>query len=146
MLPDILSHLGHGIPALKDFAYGLHGPDCAGDELSRQGPSIIPVTVLEARRTIVPMGRGTTPARFKNEFAVRLKAARIVAGYKTQKALAAEIGIDWERYKKWESGRTPIPHQYVRTVCDLLNIDANYLFDIESRAAKAKPTDERQTA
>lgn len=114
--------------------------------MSRQGPSIIPVTVLEARRTIVPMGRGTTPARFKNEFAVRLKAARIVAGYKTQKALAAEIGIDWERYKKWESGRTPIPHQYVRTVCDLLNIDANYLFDIESRAAKAKPTDERQTA
>lgn len=82
------------------------------------------------------MGKAPTPATFKNAFALRLRSARIVAGYKTQLDFAKALGVDCERYKKWESGRTPMPHGYVKPACELLTIDANYLFDIERHAAK----------
>lgn len=130
------SHIGDGVPAGKNVVYGFHNPDCAGDELSRQQGTSASVTQKRSRRTICPMGRGTTPARFKDEFADRLRSARIAAGYSTQGEFAQALGVPTERYKKWESGRTPIPHQYVPLACDLLEKDANYLFRVAPKAAR----------
>jgi DNA-binding XRE family transcriptional regulator len=130
------SHIREGRPARKEIIEGLHGSNDAGDGLSRQVKPMIPVTKGRRTRTISPMGRGTTPAKFKNELADRLRSARIVAGYETQKEFAAALSIQEERYKKWESGRTPIPHTYVPLVCELLNIDANYLFGVRQLMAR----------
>lgn len=63
-------------------------------------------------------------------------SARIVAGYTTKKQAADKLGITLDRYEKWEAGRTPVPAQYVGPVCELFNIDANYLFDISQPRRK----------
>jgi transcriptional regulator with XRE-family HTH domain len=83
-----------------------------------------------------PMGRGTTPARFRQTLADRLRSARIVAGYETQLQAAQALGVGMDRYRKWESGRTPVPAQYIPAVCELYGIDANYLFSVEAKAVK----------
>ena len=88
--------------------------------------------------TISPMGRATTPVKFRAEMAKRLMSARVVAGYTTKKEAADALQIGLDRYEKWESGRTPVPAQYVGAICQLFNIDANYLFGVQSSAAIRK--------
>lgn len=83
-LTNVVGHFGDAGPAVKDVVYGLHARDNAPDELSGQARPIIPLTESTPKRTIRPMGRGTTPARFRVEMAERLKAARVVAGFETQ--------------------------------------------------------------
>jgi hypothetical protein len=135
-LANISSHIRDGFPASENVGKGLHVPNSAGDELSRQVDSMIPVTKTRPNRTISPMGRGTTPTRFKNEFADRLRAARIAAGYQTQMEFAQALGVPIERYKKWETGRTPMPHQYIPEACELLDKDANYFFRVTPRVIR----------
>lgn len=91
---------------------------------------MIPMTAAAPRPTISPMGRATTPVKFRAEMAKRLMSARIVAGYETKKQAADALRIGLDRYEKWESGRTPVPAQYVAAICDLFNVDANYLFGV----------------
>lgn len=86
------------------------------------------------------MGRGVPPTKFKSEFAERLKAARITAGYATQQEFATAMGVPIERYKKWESGRTPMPHQYIPAACELTGQDANYFFRVAAKAAAMRKT------
>jgi hypothetical protein len=138
LLPNISSEIVDGRPPGEHVfqAKGLHVPDSAGDNYSRQADSMIPVTKSSSIRTISPMGRGTTPTRFKNEFAERLKAARIAAGYQTQQEFALALGVPLERYKKWETGRTPMPHQYIPDACELLDKDANYFFKVAARVMR----------
>lgn len=86
------------------------------------------------------MGRGTTPTKLKNELATRLRSARIVAGYATQQAAAEALGIQLDRYRKWEKGRSPVPAQYVAVVCEVFGVDANYLFGVEPKPKPARKT------
>lgn len=135
-LTDGIGHFGKGVPDLEHIANSLHIPDNVSDNSSGQGLSIIPMTAPRQGRTIRPMGRGTTPARFRNEMAEKLKSARIVARYETQLQAAQALGVGLDRYRKWESGRTPVPAQYIPAVCDLFGIDANYLFSVQPKAAR----------
>jgi hypothetical protein len=134
---DIGSHRGECFPTGKDIFEGAHALEYASDGLSVQEPTMIPMTVSTHVPTISPMGRGTTPVKFRAEMAKRLTSARIVAGFTTKKQAADALGVGLDRYEKWETGRTPIPAQYVGPVCDLYAIDANYLFGIPSKAAAA---------
>lgn len=59
-----------------------------------------------------------------------------MARFSTQKQAADALGVGVDRYEKWESGRTPVPAQYVVPVCQLYGIDANYLFAIEPIQAR----------
>jgi transcriptional regulator with XRE-family HTH domain len=77
------------------------------------------------------MGRAKTPVQFNKALAARLRAARIAAGYDTQAPFAKELGIELERYKKWESGRTPIQHEFLPRVCELTGKDANFFYAIQ---------------
>jgi len=136
-LANVGGHGRNGVPATEDVSEGPHsGTNIAPDELSGQGPAIIPLTPEDAGRTMCPMGRGVTPSRIKKELADRLKAARLTAGYDTHQKAAAALGVHVDRYRKWESGRTPIPAQYVQPVCSLFGVDANYLFGVEPRVAR----------
>lgn len=133
------SHFRERVPGVKNIVKrSEHGAEYAPDELSVQGPTMNPMTGTWAIRTICPMGRGVTPTRVRSEIATRLKAARIHARFTTQKEAADALGIRVDRYEKWESGRTPVPAQYVGPVCQLYGIDANYLFGIEPSPAARK--------
>jgi hypothetical protein len=135
---DVGRHFGKRVPAVKDVVERSHITEYAPDELSGQGPPIIPVTSARPRPTISPMGRGVTPVKFRNEMAKRLRAARVMANYETQKQAADALGVGVDRYEKWESGRTPVPAQYIGPVCDLYGVDANYLFGVGAAAAVRK--------
>ncbi len=126
-------HVGRGAHAFKQVFEGFHEGTMASDNSSGQAPPIIPVTGGTQKRTIRPMGRGTTPARFRDDLAQRLKSARVVAGYQTQLEAANALAVGLDRYRKWESGRTPVPAQYVPHVCELFHIDANYLFGVQAK-------------
>lgn len=99
---------------------------------------MIPMTKTVPVPTISPMGRSTTPVKFRAEMAKRLMSARVVAGYSTKKEAADALQIGLDRYEKWESGRTPVPAQYVGPICELFRIDANYLFGVQSSAITRK--------
>lgn len=134
-LTDGFSHLSEGIPQLEEIIKCGHAADCAGDYLSRQPGAINPVTIQALIGTMCPhMGRGTTPSSVKKAIAQRLRAARIAHGaYPTQAPFAKALNIEVERYKKWESGRTPIPPEFIWPICELLGQDANYLFDVRAK-------------
>lgn len=137
---DVGRHLGQRPPRLKQLVERSHAPKVASDGLSGQAPPKIPMTDSEALRTIGPMGRGVTPARFRSDMAKRLSSARVVAGYQTKKQAADALGVGLDRYEKWETGRTPVPAQYVAAVCDLFGVDANYLFSVQPKVAASKKT------
>lgn len=99
---------------------------------------MIPMTQNVSKGTISPMGRGVTPVKFRSEMAKRLSSARVVAGFDTKKKAADALGVGLDRYEKWESGRTPVPAQYVPAVCALFDIDANYLFGISQAQSQRK--------
>jgi hypothetical protein len=138
VLADVGRHLRKRVPASENIVNGAHGHQYASDELSGQAPPMIPMTREAAVGTISPMGRASTPARFRLEMARRLSSARIVAGYATKKQASDKLGITLDRYEKWETGRTPVPAQYVGPVCELFHVDANYLFGIEAAQATRK--------
>lgn len=82
------------------------------------------------------MGRARSPVQFNKDIAARLKAARIAAGYENAREFATLLGVEYERYKKWESGRTPIQHEYIPRACELTGKDANYFYGIRTATAE----------
>lgn len=135
---NIGRHLRERVPIVKNVVKRAHASEYAPDGLSDQGPPMIPMTVSAPTRTISPMGRATTPVRFRAEMAKRLMSARVMAGYETKRQAADALQIGLDRYEKWESGRTPVPAQYVGPICSLFNIDANYLFGVAHPVAQRK--------
>jgi hypothetical protein len=135
---NIGGHRGKRRPALEHIINGAHAAEYAPDGLSDQGPTMIPMTKIVPDRTISPMGRSTTPVKFRAEMAKRLMSARVVAGYTTKKEAADALQIGLDRYEKWESGRTPVPAQYVGPICELFHIDANYLFGVQTSAVSTR--------
>lgn len=135
---NIGRHGRERVPLVKNVVKRAHVRQYAPDGLSDQEPPMIPMTVSSAPRTISPMGRATTPVKFRAEMAKRLMSARIMAGYETKKQAADALQIGLDRYEKWESGRTPVPAQYVGPICELFNIDANYLFGVAQPAVQRR--------
>lgn len=136
--PHVRGHRRKRVPTVKNVIEGSHATQYASDGLSGQGPTMNPMTKKTPNRTIAVMGRSTTPVKFRAEMAKRLTSARVVAGYNTKKEAADALQIGLDRYEKWESGRTPVPAQYVGPICELFNIDANYLFGVQSTATGRK--------
>lgn len=135
---NVGSHRRERWPTLEHIVNRSHAPQHAPDELSGQEPPMIPMTKTAPMPTISPMGRSTTPVKFRAEMAKRLMSARVVAGYTTKKEAAVALQIGLDRYEKWESGRTPVPAQYVGAICELFHIDANYLFGVQTSAVTRK--------
>lgn len=138
---DVVGHLRDGVPAIENFRDAFHNKaECAGDGLSRQAVTTLPVTESGPDPTIRRMGRARTPVQFNKELALRLKSARIAAGYDTQPPFAKALGIEVERYKKWESGRTPFQHEFLPEICRLTGKDANFFYAVEAIALPARRT------
>jgi DNA-binding XRE family transcriptional regulator len=123
---NISGHIREGFPGLKDIGDGVHPQVIHRDELSRKGRTKNSVPETPTAGTMVPMGRGITPARFKKDFVTRLAVARNMRGY-TRAEVATYLGIPEDTYKRYEQ-RTPIPHQYIPAICELLEIEPTFLY------------------
>jgi DNA-binding XRE family transcriptional regulator len=139
-LPQIVSHFGEGGPAVEYGAEVLHSRYLARDGLSRQGVTRFTVPLAPPKSENKRMGRHRSPIQFNKDLALRLKSARVAAGYQRAEDFAKELGVAYERYKKWESGRTPIQHEYVSRACELTGKDANYLYGLGSREQEQRKT------
>jgi hypothetical protein len=136
---NVARHLRDGVPAIENFRDAFHNKvECDGDGLSRQAVATLPVTDSGPHPTISRMGRARTPIQFNKELALRLKSARIAAGYNSQPPFAKALGIEVERYKKWESGRTPFQHEFLPEICRLTGKDANFFYAVEPIALPVK--------
>lgn len=51
-------------------------------------------------------GLSPSDRRARERFAKRLKAARLMKGFETQKAFAEEVGLESETYRRYERGET----------------------------------------
>ena len=60
------------------------------------------------------------------EFSERLTETRKDRGY-TQQSIADALGVERTRYTKWESGKSYPSFDILVSICDLLNISADYL-------------------
>lgn len=128
---NVLGHFSEGVPAGKDFADGFHPSENSRYKLSRPAQNGFPVRPERLVGENLRMGRARSPVQFNKEIAARTKAARIAAGFGNAREFAEKhMGVGFERYKKWEVGRTPIQHEYVQRFYELTGKDANYLFDI----------------
>lgn len=112
----------------KQVVKRLHAPSVTGDGYSLQVGTIDPATSARGPRTLSGMGRGRTPVEFNRLLAQRLRAARIGAGYDKMPPFARLVGVEWETYKKWEQGKTPIPHHHLSRVSELTGKDANFFY------------------
>lgn len=119
-------HFRDGLPAIEQFREGLHAPLIPLDNQSSQDQTRGPVTEFARARTMCPMGKASTPLTFKKAFCQRLKAARVVAGLE-QAQFAEMLGLLPNTYSKYEK-RSLLPHYLVARACDILGVDANFLF------------------
>lgn len=60
-------------------------------------------------------------------FPVRLRAARITAGYTDATDFARQMGIQAPRYRRWEAGTAEPSIANLVRLCELLSTDANFL-------------------
>ena len=63
-----------------------------------------------------------------DSFRKRLKEGRTYAGFKTQEALADEMGVTRSSIAKWENGVNLPPLDTLLTLCNSLKCDIGYLF------------------
>jgi transcriptional regulator with XRE-family HTH domain len=66
-------------------------------------------------------------------------------GYATIRAFAEEVGVNEDRYDKWEKGKALIPPEFVETLKRLFGVTSDWLyFGEESALPRALYTDLRK--
>jgi len=68
-------------------------------------------------------------------FAAGLRLARVRAGYKTARSLAIRLGIQENRYTRFERGAAEPDFSLIAQICDVLEVTPNELFGIGAAAA-----------
>lgn len=144
-----VGHVLDAIPDRKDILQssnlGVVHADCVTpDNQSSQRRTDRPVTTQGTDRTMRPMGKATTPAKFKRMFCNRVRSARILAGY-TQDQVARELGIKPDTYSKYER-RSPMPHYLVPRTCELLRVAPDDLYGIRARPDLDMEYEEKRSA
>lgn len=68
-------------------------------------------------------------------FSQRLKKAREAAGYVSAQSFAGVLGLEPHAYRKYERGQSKPTLETLVRICELLEIDANYLLPAAQRKA-----------
>lgn len=71
-------------------------------------------------------------------FRERLKAAREAAGYPEAEDFANALGVTGARYRQWERGKASPSFTYLTRICQLLDVDPNYLLPFAVRKQSGK--------
>lgn len=66
-------------------------------------------------------------------FSQRLKKARESAGYVSAQSFAGVLGLEPHAYRKYERGQSEPTLETLVRICELLDIDANYLLPAAQR-------------
>lgn len=138
MNPEVGPHLGDGFPLTKNVVQSLHADRVVGTAIPCQPGTAFPATTGLHKSKIRRMGRTKSPAEFNRLFSERLRAARISAGYDSMPPFAKAIGVEWERYKKWEAGRTAVPHEHLPRICELTGKDPNFFYGMAEQQKAVK--------
>lgn len=77
-------------------------------------------------------------AKVMKTFRERLKAAREAAGYDEAEDFANALGVTGARYRQWERGKASPSFTYLTRICQLLNVDPNYLLPFAVKKSKKK--------
>lgn len=126
-------------PEFKNVVECLHGPYNARDRLSRQAGTTLAVTYGNAKGTISPMAKKSTPMKYRRDFQQRLKALRVLSRL-TQEQVAAELGLkDRDAYAKYETRSLP-PHDLIPAICDLFSVSCDDL--MRGNEVSSRPTGE----
>lgn len=65
------------------------------------------------------------------------KLAKIRKGKKTpQHKLADKLGISQQQYSRYETGQFPMPLETFAKICEILNVSADYLLDLDTLEEK----------
>ncbi len=83
----------------------------------------------------------TDKKRIRLDFARRLKAARITAGYRSMKAFAEALGVEDETYRRWERGETEPGLARLRRISKLTSISLDILISGGHEAGGRIPAD-----
>ena len=71
-------------------------------------------------------------------FGQRLKLAREQAGHESAQGFAGVLGLEPHTYRKYERGQSEPTLETLVRICELLNVDANYLLPATSRKQPRK--------
>jgi DNA-binding XRE family transcriptional regulator len=110
----------------------IHSHFVSSDNESGQCRTDWAMTSPAPKRTMCPMGRATTPTKFKADFCRRLRAARILANM-SQGEAADALRVKEDTYSKYER-RSPMPHYLIPKACELFRVLPNDLFGFTARA------------
>ena len=108
--------------------FALHALLLPSDNESGQWRTEWAMTSQPLKRTMCPMGRATTPARFKKDFCRRVRSARILAGL-TQGEAAEKLGVKEDTYSKYER-RSPMQHYLIPKACELFEVKPEKLYGL----------------
>ncbi len=65
--------------------------------------------------------------RLTKDFGKRLRACRIAAGYESAAAFSSDLGVQEERYRKYERGQSVPPLDVLQQACAMLDKSADFL-------------------
>ena len=71
-------------------------------------------------------------------FRERLKAAREAAGFEEAEDFATALGVTGARYRQWERGAASPSFDMLTRICQLLDVDPNYLLPFAVRKKSKK--------
>jgi len=64
----------------------------------------------------------------------RLKTLRVAMGYATIRAFAADVGVNEDRYDKWEKGKALIPPEVVEDLKRSFGVTSDWIYFGEESA------------
>jgi transcriptional regulator with XRE-family HTH domain len=81
-------------------------------------------------------------AKVMKAFCDRLRAAREAAGYAEAEDFANALGVTGARYRQWERGNARPNFTLLTRICQLLDVDPNYLlpFAVRKKSKKGAPS------
>jgi transcriptional regulator with XRE-family HTH domain len=85
---------------------------------------------------------GTPPARV--EFAQRLRALRVPRGFHTARSLARALGIDENRYTRYERAEVEPDLSMIRRICEILRVTPDALLGDGRQSASDSASPARQ--
>lgn len=71
--------------------------------------------------------RAGTPPAARGDFARRLRALRVPRGFATARAFALALGIDENRYTRYERAEVEPDLALIRHICEVLGVTPNEL-------------------
>lgn len=82
----------------------------------------------------------SAPPAARRQFARRLREFRIARGFKTARSLARALGIDENRYTRYERAEVEPDLVLIQRICETLRVTPNDLFGTADEVQKGEPT------